>query len=197
MGGAPGTPSGADRAAAATASPRQLAMVRPHLGDLPPRDGIVLPPGYAIRTYRPGDEAAWAEIMNTGIGSGWTAERVVKELTGLPQFDPEGLYFITYEGRPVATACAWRESPAEREHGILHMVCALPEHRGHRFGYVVSLLVLWYFAERGYTDCRLLTDDWRLAAIKTYLDLGFQPVYFDELHRQRWRNVGEKLGRAL
>jgi mycothiol synthase len=193
----PGTPSGPGRSAPAAASPRQLAMLRPHLRYLPPRDGIVLPPGYAIRTYQPGDEQAWAEIMNTGIGSGWTVERVREKLTGLPQFDPQGLFFITYKGQPVATACAWREHPKEREHGILHMVCALPQHRGHRFGYVVSLRVLWYFAEHGFTDCRLLTDDWRLSAIKTYLDLGFQPVYFDDRHRQRWRAVGEKLGRVL
>jgi len=50
---------------------RQLRMLRPNLDDLPP---IFLPDGVDIRTYRRGDEQAWAEIMNTGIGEHWTAD---------------------------------------------------------------------------------------------------------------------------
>ena len=48
-------------------------MNRPDLAGLPP---VAVPPGYEFRTYRPGDEAAWGAIMNTGIGSDWTVEQV-------------------------------------------------------------------------------------------------------------------------
>jgi mycothiol synthase len=35
----------------------------------------------------------------------------------------------------------------------------------------------------------LETDDWRLAAIRTYLRLGFEPDPVEEEHAARWRRV--------
>jgi tRNA-Thr(GGU) m(6)t(6)A37 methyltransferase TsaA len=161
----------------------QLRMRRPDLAGLPP---VEMPEGYALRTYRPGDEAAWAAIMNTGIGSGQTAELCRQKLTGLPQFDPEGLFFATHDGTPIGSACAWVLRPGEREAGELHMVCVLPEHRGHGLGYWLSLAVLHRFAERGFQHAGLNTDDFRLAAVKTYLELGFQPEHTHPGDAERW-----------
>ena len=56
----------------------QLRMRRPHLEGLPP---VITPDGYALRTYREGDEQVWGGIMNTGIGSDWAVEKVKRELT--------------------------------------------------------------------------------------------------------------------
>lgn len=68
----------------------QLRMRRTTLDQLP---AMQVPLPYRLRTYRPGDEAAWAEIMNTGIGTDWTAEKCREQLTSRPQFLPEGLFF--------------------------------------------------------------------------------------------------------
>ena len=38
------------------------------------------------------------------------------------------------------------------------------------------------------------TDDFRLPAIKNYLNLGFVPVYVGENHGERWRIIFKKLG---
>ena len=40
--------------------PPQLEMLRAHLDDLP---AIQVPEGYELRTYRPGDDQAWCDIM--------------------------------------------------------------------------------------------------------------------------------------
>ena len=40
----------------------------------------------------------------------------------------------------------------------------------------------------------LFTDDHRLAAIKTYLKLGFEPQMVHDSHPERWREVLAKLG---
>ena len=38
------------------------------------------------------------------------------------------------------------------------------------------------------------TDDFRMAAIKTYLNLGFVPVYVEEGQPKRWSDIFEQLG---
>lgn len=166
----------------------QLRMIRRNLDDLPE---IELPSGYEIRTYRPGDEAAWAEIMNSGIGANWTAEGCLEALISKPQFLPEGLFFAIHESKPVGSACAWRSSPDEWKEGYLHMVCVLPEHRGKNLGYLLTLAVLHYFRDHGFQSCVLDTDDWRIPGIRSYLRLGFEPVYLDESHKERWQKVFE------
>ncbi len=176
-----------------------LQMLRPSLAELPSLEEALraLPEGYRLRTYRPGDEAIWAEIMNTGEMGKWDVARTRAELTGRPspQFDPEGLFFVTFgpAERPVGSACAWLLDPRETETGVLHMVCVRPEHRGRRLSYVVCLAVLHRFQQRGYRRVSLTTHDWRLGAIKVYLELGFQPTFGDPLHPIQWREVLQKL----
>lgn len=165
---------------------RQLHMIRPNLDGLP---DYTLPDGYDIRTYEPGDEAVWAEIMNSGIGSGWTVERCRQDITGLPQFRPDSLFFITYYGRPVGSACAWTDSVETNDRAQVHMVCVTPEHRGKSLGRIVTLAVLHYMRDHGFQEAFLGTDDFRIPAVKAYLNLGFIPSYLDESHRLRWAYI--------
>ena len=169
----------------------QLRMVHTDLASLP---DVVMPEGYELRTYRPGDEAAWAEIMNTGVGE-WTAESCREKLTGQPQFIPEGLFFAVQDGRPVGSACSWRSSADEWEKGYLHMVCVLPDQRGKQLGYLLTLAVLRFFHERGFREVWLSTDDWRIPAIKSYLRLGFEPDRPDESHIARWKAVFDEISK--
>lgn len=166
----------------------QLRMIRRNLDDLPE---VELTSGYEIRTYRPGDEAAWAKIMNSGIGADWTAEKCSEALISKSQFLPDGLFFAVHDDEPVGSACAWRSSPDEWNEGYLHMVCVLPEHRGKNVGYLLALSVLHYFREHKFQSCILDTDEWRIPAIKSYLRLGFEPMYLDESQRERWQKVFE------
>lgn len=178
-----------------------LRMLRPHLEDLAPLEPALaaLPAGHALRTYRPGDEAAWAAIMNTmnaGESNQWDGARAWERLTGRPQFDPDGLFFITCgaDATPIGSACAWLPEVDETETGILHMVCVLPEHRGRRLSGPLCLAVLHRFRVRGFRRVRLGTHEHRLGAVKVYLELGFQPVYRHPLHPQQWRDIIGRLG---
>ena len=171
----------------------QLHMYRPNLADLPP---LGVPDGYELRTYRPGDEAIWGQIMDVCLPMGagqWRPEIVRDTLTSLPQFDPDGLYFATWHGIPVGTATAWRLRPDEQEIGYVHMVGVLPDHRGRRLGYVVTLAALQRFRERGLHAAMLDTDDFRLSAIRAYLDLGFQPEQRHPSHPERWAVILSEL----
>jgi mycothiol synthase len=171
----------------------QLRMRRPTLTDLP-RVQIAAP--FELRCYQPGDEAAWAAIMNTGIGTDWTAERCRRELTRLPHFDPAGLFFATAGGEPIGTACSWSDFLPDVTAGWVHMVCVRPEHRGHGLGYQLTLQVLHRLHDRGFANAWLDTDDFRLPAIRAYLALGFEPVLTHPSHPDRWRAVRALLTQA-
>ncbi len=170
---------------------RQLRMVRPNLEDLPE---LELPVGYGMRTYRTGDEEHWARIISDSFGGRErTAQDTENEITGRDVFLPDGLYFATHHGVPVGTACAWRQSVDEKEVGYVHMVGVVAEHTGHKLGKWVSLAVLCYFRDNNFKCSMLDTDDFRIPAIKTYLNLGFIPVYVEEGQPERWRNIFKKL----
>ncbi len=164
----------------------QLKMVRRSLTDLPP---ISLYDGVTIRTYREGDEALWAEIMNDNDMGEWTVESVKKSLVDQPVFDPMGLFFADYAGRTIGSACAWKMSEEEKDDGRLHMVCVRGDARGMGVGRSLIVRVLQYFAEHGFSQSTLTTDDHRLPAITCYLELGYEPFYVDETHKDRWKEV--------
>lgn len=170
---------------------RQLRMVRPDLDNLPK---LELPPGYDMRTYQKGDEVHWANIISDSFGGKRrNAQDTYHEITGQERFVLEGLYFATYEGTPVGTACAWRQTLDETEVGYVHMVGVVSAHTGHKLGKWVSLAVLTYFRDYGFKCAMLDTDDFRTPAIKTYLNLGFVPVYLEDGQSKRWRDIFEKL----
>jgi mycothiol synthase len=172
-------------------------MRRPHLEGLPPLD---LPARYSLRTYLSGDDAAWAEIMNTGISTGWTAERCRQQLTSMPQFRPERLFFAVVandpSSEPVGSACAWTPDAGETNRGYVHMVCVRPEHRGYHLGYWLTLATLHCFRDNGFQTVILNTDDYRLPAIHEYLQLGFEPELTHPNHGERWDRVFEALKQA-
>lgn len=170
---------------------RQLRMIRRHLDGLPE---ISLSEGYGLRTFAPGDEQTWCDIMNTGIGDGWTVDRCREQLTGQDRFLPDALYFATFEGRPVGAACVWPDAPGDLSRAQVHMVCVVPEHRNRRLGHLLTLAVLRHMKTKGFGAAYLFTDDFRIPAIKAYLRLGFEPDYVEENHRLRWARILPETG---
>ena len=171
----------------------QLRMFRASLDHLPP---VIVPPGYSLRTYRPGDEVPWLEIMREAIGPSWTFPKWQTEIIGRPQFDPAGLFFAVRGTTVVGSACAWRLDPSEQDVGYIHMVAVRPEERGHKLGYWLTLRVLHRLTEQGMREAILDTDDHRLAAIEVYLRLGFEPLKLHTSHEERWAAVLTSLGRS-
>ncbi len=170
----------------------QLRMVRPDLDNLPQ---LQIPCNYSLRTYQIGDDQHWANVINNSFGGRRTATDARCEIMNHAIFEPEGLFFCTHQQQPVGTACAWRwHDPNETEIGQLHMVGVHSNHAGHRLGRCVSLAVLHHLKRRQYTCAILGTDDFRLPAIKTYLNLGFLPICVDDDQPERWRNIGPRLG---
>ena len=169
----------------------QLAMLRDHLDDLPE---IVIPDGYGLRTFRSGDESDWCAIMEGNVGSNWTLDSCREKLLNDPRFSPENLFFATLDDRPVGSACAWTKDPSQTQIGEVHMVAVLDSHRGKGIGLLVNAAVLHRLKALGYRQVHLLTDDWRIPAIKSYLRAGFKPLLTHVTHPDRWRDIFEQIG---
>ena len=172
---------------------QQLFMRRPDLKNLP--EMPPLPPGYALRTFQwsgeefeGGDLGGLAVVLEKAFeDTGWTPGRVYNNFV-CPESVVE-TFLITYQEVPVATASVRLYTERYPNSGYVHWVGVVPEHQGKKLGYVATLAVLEAFVPLGCHDAVLETDDFRLSAIQTYLNLGFLPENTHESHPERWAAV--------
>lgn len=174
--------------------PPQLRMLWPAR---PRRAGprVAVPRGYRLRQFREDDRAAYLRLMLRAGFEGWDEAR----LNGMLLKVLPGGFFVAEEkatGALAATAMA-THNPSDLHPfgGELGWVAADPDHRGRRLGRTVCAAVIRRFLDAGCERVYLKTDDWRLPAIRTYLDLGFEPFLYQDDMEGRWRAVREALGR--
>ncbi|MBW7881827.1 MAG: GNAT family N-acetyltransferase [Caldilineaceae bacterium] len=170
----------------------QLEMVWPaRLLNTPPV--VKLPEGYALRTYRPGDEARFYRVMKLAGWPEWDNETLQPWLARIL---PAGWFMAIHvaSGDIVATAMALH-SHAELHPfgGELGWVSGDPAHAGKGLGLAVCAAVTARFIAAGYDNIHLYTEDWRLAALKTYLKLGYVPFLCAPDMVKRWQNICRQL----
>lgn len=169
----------------------QLVMVKKSLAGLQP---VALPDGYGIRHFRAGEDKMWERVLDESFGPA-TPPRLFATTMGCDAAcAPERILFVTRDDVPVATASAWYVPAWGASAGYVHYVGVCHGHTGRKLGYWVSLAVLHRFVFEGRSRAVLQTDDHRVPAIKTYLQLGFRPFLVEEDQRRRWRAVIETNG---
>jgi len=172
----------------------QLLMRRHNLSDLPPIPE--LPPGYELREYREGDLPGLAMLLKSAFtDKGWSEDQVRQKLVDAP--DVKKTYVIADGDNIIATTSARVLPERFPGSGYVHWVAVHPDRQGQRLGYAITLAVLHEFARMGLKDAVLETDDNRLAAIKTYQNLGFEPEHRNKLHIDRWAKVAADLLAAV
>ena len=151
----------------------------------------VLPPGYELRGYLPGDENSWIETINTGeFGSLWDRGYFEEYIRGPERMECSRL--VNMDGQVVAATFASVEEGAS-ELGRVDFVVSRPEFRGLGLGRAVCTEVVRSLIEKGYANVMLYTDDWRLPAIGLYFSMGFQPRTDREDMPERWEQIREEL----
>ncbi len=175
---------------------KQLKMLRPFGGKVVERQ---LPAGYRFEMFDGREEQItdWLAICRHGLlpdtppASGIFRDWFTDSIQNYPDLVPEtDLFFVlSADGERVATSAAVLHGSGE---GYIHMVAASPACRGRGIGHAMLARALSDLSTRGATHMTLTTDDFRLPAIKTYLDAGFRPVLWPDSEsdmRGRWDAV--------
>ena len=152
--------------------------------------------GYTIRMFGTGDEAVWTEICKNGLlGENDGIESFEKCMLSEKGLVPEkDIFFVCdTDGKEVVTCTAFINA---NNIGHIHMLAAKPEARGHRLGYAMTVYSLNKLDKEVEKDKRMVwlsTDDWRVSAVKAYLNAGLQPVLYDIDMDKRWKDICDKL----
>lgn len=172
---------------------KQLRMIWPEdrLNDLPSVPALE---GYTLRQLESGDRDAYRALIKLSDLGDWD-DAAMDTHSG--KVIDGGFFVVIHDdsGDLVATTMANNAPNADYpEGGELGWVAGDPEHKGKGLGYLTCAAVTAFLLEHGYTQMYLMTDDFRLPAIKTYLKLGWVPDYYDDTMADRWKAVCEKLG---
>jgi mycothiol synthase len=171
-----------------------IFMYRPNLQGIPVP---ALPLGYTLeQLVNTKGAAELGQLLTQAFDENWDIERANKELLLAP--DVHAVYVVMCQDKMVATASSQLRAHRSPTSGYVHWVGTHPDFRGQRLAYALVAKVLQDFVVRGYQDAYLETQPYRLPAIKTYLRLGFIPVYeFEGQDFQAvWSEIFQNLLRA-
>ncbi len=149
----------------------------------------VLPEGWRWRASdgSEADVAAWVECCRHGLlGPGAGPESFENCISSHEGYSPDSVYFIEHQGEVVATVTALLN---EEKEGHVHYVGTKPSVRGIGVGAWLNQIVKADLWKRGCTAAWLTTDEFRVAAVRSYLRAGFLPVDYDVDMQYRWTRM--------
>ena len=154
-----------------------------------------VPAGFLLRTFQANqDEAPYVALLRSAGFTAWDEEYLQRTLRAAL---PDGIFFLVDAGTGAlaGTAVANRLDPARfPDGGEFGWLGVHPAYRGRGFAAVVHDAVVRRYREEGYHDLYLLTDDFRLPALRLYLRRGWQPMIPDAPTADRWRAIHAALG---
>lgn len=152
-----------------------VRMIRPTLDDLPV---CPAPEGFSLRTYRPGDEAAWVAIhVEADRWNRITSEIFWKEFGRDPlPLAARQFYLCAEDGAAIGTATAWfNDDYHGAVWGRIHWVALLPTYHGRGLARPLLAAACWRLRELGHDKAYLVTSTARIAALNLYRSFGFEP----------------------
>lgn len=165
-----------------------VIMRRDDWRDLPE---YILPPGYSLRFYHPGDSAHWVKILRAAFGddnisTDFFMRRFGKDERELSQRQ----YFLCKDsGEEIGTATAWHNNFENEYWGRVRSVAIIPEFQGKHLAPPLLSAVCQHLAQLGHERAFLSTSTNRFRAIKLYWHFGFRPHLREEKDSQVWRDL--------
>lgn len=151
-----------------------------------------LPDHVELRTYRQSDGPGLRALLETGTFGAWPAERLdALFVHAVDRLDEHGIHLAVHDGVPIGHCCLMVRDESEATVGKLGWVVVHPNWRGKQIGRAVCVAALHDANGRGLDTVLLNTEDFRLPAVRLYLDLGFAPVLGDGPEQDAWwRSLG-------
>ena len=146
--------------------------------------------GCNVRLYRPGDEEAWLSLLQANGELGvWTRERIDQVFT-----ETHVQLFVECDGLIVACTGINDKVRDDLPCWEIGWVAVHPEFQGRGIGKLISGSAVEKALELGSRPIYLLTDDFRVPALCSYLKLGFTPDNKHSSYAERWREIFAGLG---
>jgi GNAT superfamily N-acetyltransferase len=167
-----------------------------NLASLDSAPAHALPPGFSLRTYRPGDEKAWAGIWQRADEFGAVAADSFKQEFGSDAAALGERMFFLFDagGDAVGTASAWYPDDAHGPGaGRVHWVAIVPQRQGRGLSRPLLAVVLTRMKELGCRSAFLETQTVRVAAIRLYMEFGFVPDVRSEKERAGWTRLRDRI----
>lgn len=174
----------------------QIIMIRPHLDDIPT---FQFPPGFKVRPMTKAHIGLWTDIQRDA-----EPYLSIQDDTFALQFgdDLEAIQWRCFivtdpDERGVGVMSAWYNRDFQgRDHGRIHWIAIRPAYQGMALGkaalsYAMHKLAEWH--ERAY----LVTNAKRTAAVKLYLNFGFEPDLTPPGALENWQCTTESLRHPL
>ena len=156
---------------------------------------LALPEGFSLINILPEDLERYNALRQSVGFSLWSPEAMAKYHNTKVIKGGHLVIADSSDGKYAASAAAeisrFEEFP---EIGELGWVMTSPDFQGKRLGSIVSIAAMHTLYRAGYRAFYLLTDDFRKAALKTYLKIGWQPWLYAEDMEERWRNIASEFG---
>lgn len=159
----------------------QLIMRNPDITRMPT---LLLPQGFSIHTHQIGNEKNWENLIESAFGAHYDFDFLIKA----GDYSPEKVLYLSKDGLDIATITVVENCLYPGE-GWFRMVGVRADAQGMGAGKLIATAALNALAAKGYKSAVLSTDDFRIPAIRLYLSVGFEPLYTDESHSQRWKQV--------
>ena len=151
-----------------------------------------LPPGYVLRTARPGDHEAWIALLNANAELGrWNEARLGRETAGAVG---GAVLFVVHGDDLVATAGVYDRAIRGRAVWEIGWVARHPAHREMGLGIHSTAAAVAAARALPKRPVVLLTDDRRVSAISGYLAMGFEPdIKGHRSYARRWAAVRARI----
>jgi len=155
---------------------------------------LCLPEGFYMRSYKKGDELGWCRCMINGdLGVEEIKEEVfVEKMLNDKSVNPDNIFFLISPVNEIAGSITYQYTD-DKTIGFVHMVGIDLRYRGKKLALPMHLYAIKKILDDGVKQIFLTTDDWRLPAIKVYLNVGFVPVLYKPDMEVRWNQVMAKL----
>ena len=154
---------------------------------------VSLPAGVTVKSFPEIEDAltVWQNVikyMSKNYDVDTTGDYYARSMLQKAHYREDMCYIFMVEGAPAATITVVCDEAARE--GCIHMVACKPEFRGRGLGHLMLRKAVNVLKQKGMATAYLVTDDWRVPAIKAYLKAGFTPDLDSESdYKERWQKI--------